>query len=336
MNRPGTGVALFLSLLGAFVSCAAVSCSSPPSTPQHQQTREERLRELYGSGGPDSVSRPSVDGATARSAPPLVQEVARRALVLRALAELSTFPRAGESAAPAAIRHFEEERQNLVRWLKSERIWGAASNAERTLLGTPVGTPPPSETPDVASAHEQLAVILWALRFRNELPAFDARAPSLSVLGRSLPTSGSATAQFIEGARLRPASEIQHAREAAEMWFLRSWVRDVVEQGNPPEAEAIEPMVEDLRAKAREANFDLGPIRDGRSFFQELIRFSAHDAHVRRLTPPPIADDFPALGKAYRDLSGADHRRLSVLVRRRLMALNWLAGRGDEIDGAGE
>ncbi len=331
MNRPLTAAALFCSLLGAFLSCAAVSCSGPQRPPQ--QTRDERLRDLYGSGAPNSRGQQAGNGASARAGSPSVQDVAQRALLLRAMSELSTFPRAGESAAPAALRYFEEERQKLVEWLKREKVWGAATEGERTLLSTPVGTAPRGEFRDVASAQEELAVILWALRIRSELPALDAPAPSLPILGKLLPESGAATGDFIEDARLRPASEISRAHEAAEMWYLRGWVRDVVEQGQSPEAEALEPMVEDLRARAREANFDLGPIRDGRSFFQELIRFSAHDAHERRLIPRSIGNDFPALGKAYRDLSGAEHRRLSVLVRQRLKALNWLTGRGEEIDG---
>ena len=56
------------------------------------------------------------------------------------------------------------------------------------------------------------------------------------------------------------------------------------------------------------------------------MRGTARSLADDKLLPPLIDEDFPARGKAYRDLDEALARELASIASERHMALNWLWG----------
>ncbi len=63
----------------------------------------------------------------------------------------------------------------------------------------------------------------------------------------------------------------------------------------------------------------------GRSI-DEIIRLASAKAAEDGVIPPSIDNDFPALGKAYRDLSAQEFSNATSIAMERHRALNWLCG----------
>ena len=113
---------------------------------------------------------------------------------------------------------------------------------------------------------------------------------------------------FIKSATIRPQTEIDRARDVAELWHWRSRTRQLVEEGRPFSAD--EPMM-------KAAGF--------RSF-DDIVRIAAQKAHQDGVIPPPIDLDFPVKGKAYRDLTVDEWSEVRSITTERHFALNWLCG----------
>jgi hypothetical protein len=220
----------------------------------------------------------------------------------------------------------------MVEWLERQGALGAASGREVAILSAPVGTLERQKVENPAGPREALVVMLWALEEISKLPSYDVPAHALPSLSRRLPPVGEPAQDFLKGARLRARKVIDRERESAEIWHWRARAREVVEQKRYPQGQELEGLANDLEEKARAASFKLSPIRDGQSFFRELIRFAAHYANARGLIPEPIGEDFPALGGRYADLSERDFLKLSQIAAERHRALNWLSGYGEDWD----
>lgn len=114
-------------------------------------------------------------------------------------------------------------------------------------------------------------------------------------------------AGFIASARLREQSEIDRARDVAELWHWRSRTRQLSEEGR------LWPADEKLHAA-------------GFRSFDDVVRFTARSAAKEGTIPAPIDEDFPAKGKAYRDLSEQEWSEVRSIALERHFALNWLCG----------
>ncbi|HZO96080.1 MAG TPA: hypothetical protein VFB42_01790 [Gaiellaceae bacterium] len=142
---------------------------------------------------------------------------------------------------------------------------------------------------------EGLGTLLWALG-RADLPPYDRRFAHDRVLAAPL-----------HGAVLRPAEELERARETARLWHWRARTSALLE------ASALEL-----------------PYRW--QSFEQLIAATAMRAHERGLLPPPLRGDFAAFGAVYRDLPEERLAEAESIAWERHRALNWVCGLGRSWD----
>jgi hypothetical protein len=128
------------------------------------------------------------------------------------------------------------------------------------------------------------------LRFNSDVPPYDEQ---VNPVDQCAFVSGDAKA-LVAKARLRPRREIERARELAELWHWRSRTRQLGESKGVESADGI-------------------------------VRLAATAAR-KRGDFRPIRDDFPAFGKAYRELTAEQWAEVGSITRERHFALNWLCG----------
>jgi hypothetical protein len=144
---------------------------------------------------------------------------------------------------------------------------------------------------------ESIVSLLWALGHISELSAYDQHADS--VLTNNLPTEP--VKILLQKATLRARESIEKQRDLAELWHWRSRTRKLQESGQKftlPKDMTIDKILQITSAKAA---------KDG-------------------VIPPPIADDFPAFGKAYRNLTDEEYSLATSIAMERHRAFNWLCG----------
>lgn len=224
-----------------------------------------------------------------------VPEIARRLLILAALAEHLSFPE-GDAANP-------DERTfgtfDLREWLRAEGIWPDLTQDEVLLLA---GGTPPGQEPDQFSVQETLealGALAWALQLVPELKA-DLPA-GVDTLIPSLPHPWDSTATWMRGLELRSLDEIAARREAAELWTWRLTTEDDVR-------EALAAEQDELRAVIREVE------REGRT---------------AGILP---RGGFRVQGRDISTLNLTERNTLLASSLARLQALNWVCGYGDRWD----
>jgi hypothetical protein len=153
---------------------------------------------------------------------------------------------------------------------------------------------------------ESVQVLLWALGFLPQLPSYDTMADH--DLLRTFPTED--VDEFIGSAALRPREEIERERDIAELWHWRSRTRQLGESGD---------FVPDELTQAL-----------GLESYDDIVRFTAPFLDSEGSIPPCIDDDFPARGKAYRDLSDQEWHEVESIAVQRHFTLNWLCGYAPE------
>ena len=311
MLRVSTAVAAAPPVVAVLLSIIMSSCSSKPPF-----RSPRRLPGAVSNGGGDVAELHSASA----------QEVARRALILRSLAAVDVYPRSDEQFSPEVIQHLETERAELVKWLEKEGAWGEATEREKEILTTRVGTRKRDEGRADESPREPLLVMLWSLGLVEAMPPYDTPAPPVNRLNRYLPAIGEPTEKLVRGAELRPEAEIEREWETAELWHWRARAREVMRDKRYPQGRELDSQVQALTEQAREDGFRLKPIRDGETFFQELVRFAAHYGHRQGLIPPPIGEDFPAKKKSYADLDEKEFESVRRLAAERHHALRWVRG----------
>lgn len=124
-------------------------------------------------------------------------------------------------------------------------------------------------------------------------------AASVTLLSR---LRSDAISELIRQARLRPKRESEKQRDTAELWHWRARTRRLQE-------------LEDFA----------GRLVGGHTIEQIIERAAINGAQRGRL-PKPIARDFPARGKPYRDLSSDEFATLTSIYQERHKAFNWLSG----------
>ncbi|NLC58393.1 MAG: DUF4272 domain-containing protein [Armatimonadetes bacterium] len=237
--------------------------------------------------------------------PPDEHQVAFRALCLGAVIARGEFEAFLEDEPEATPERLQQLITRLGQWLATEGVQPHLSAAERLLLQAPLGKWTQPERRSVSWRIEALGVLLWALTFVDRLLPYDTEFDDVEVmetlgLYRFAPIDG-----FLEDARLRAASEVQVAREAAALWHWRANVARLQEAGTTP--------------------------ADGRSW-AEIISDAAATACRRGWAPEPIGDDLPVFGKPYGALSLDERYHAYAIAVERHRALNWLCGSSPDWD----
>lgn len=240
---------------------------------------------------------------------PTPEQVGGRILCLAALlrrcdveAALNAARRQGGQAAEVAAFGREAEEwagEGLRRWITASGLAGYQSRREAALLGKTVGAWTQQEMIDAGWRLEAAGVLLWAVRRVDALPPWDEEFPRRLLAEEGIMTGDPKAAEaFRRGLALRPRRQLEHARDLAELWHWRSRTTTLQQRGQRlPEGLTFEKVVE-MSAQAAAA----------KGYFT------------------PIGGDFPALGKAYRDLDPEEFSRVTSIAVERHWALNWLCG----------
>jgi hypothetical protein len=152
-----------------------------------------------------------------------------------------------------------------------------------------------SSDADVVWRGEALGTLLWALGL-TELPAYD--HPFATRLVASVDPAGG---------RLRDAAEIELERDAARLWHWRA------------------------RTTLLQA-IGVAELPERYSTFEQLVGATAMRGYEQGMLPSPLRGDFRAFGKAYRQLSEAEHAEALSIAYERHYALSWLCGAGKSWD----
>ena len=245
---------------------------------------------------------------------PTAQDAARRLIVLKYVIvnALVTPPRDllksllqkwDEAERQRFRSEAEPKRDQFWHGLRQAGLWECASPWEREYAQATVVTMTAQQKVNASWRMEAAQVLMWALKMLPQLPPYDTVADHDFL--KTFPTGN--LAGFIQSAELRPPAEINRARSDAEFWHWRSRTRQLIDDG------AAFPDDESKRAA-------------GFRTFDDIVRFSARKGFEKGTLPACIDDDFPAKGKAYRDLSEQEWSEVTSITIERHFALNWLCG----------
>jgi len=182
-------------------------------------------------------------------------------------------------------------------------LWRHLSPAEKAFARTTLASMDRQAQMDAGWRIEALQALMWALGLVEALPPYDTQAPE----GLLTDLRDAEMRDFALSASLRPEAEVDRARDIAELWHWRSRTRQLIEEGRP-----LEP--------------DEKMIEAGLRTFDDIVRMTAREASRDGMIPPAIDEDFPAKGKAYRDLTADEWSEVGSITVERHFALNWLCG----------
>ena len=245
---------------------------------------------------------------------PTAADVARRVIVLKHVVAWSMIaPRRDmlreivaqwdESEMAGFKQQCEAMHDQFWQDFREAGLWEYMSPSEKLFAQSTILTMTEEQQIDASWRLEAVHVMLWALGMIPELLDFDTEAnpEMLKLIPSDDPTA------FIESARLRPYKDIVRAREIAEFWHWRSRTRELIEQGHA--------FPEDPQLKAA-----------GICSFDDVVRMAAVNGVQGGLISSCIEDDFPAKGKAYRNLTDVEWNEVASITLERHFALNWLCG----------
>ncbi len=242
------------------------------------------------------------------SARPTAREVAVRALILRQVVvhALATptptiLREASSSWSREDRRQFEDKSERTKRELLAtlERFRSKISPKERAYFRSTVFTMTERQHLDANWRIEALQALRWCLSLIEMMPPYDVEA--LPEWMKGFPPS--TADHFVGSASLRPGSEIDRARDLAELWHWRSRTRQLIEEGG--------------------AFHQIGQFTS----YDDIVRATAVRAHANGELLDLTDGDFTAFGKAYRDLDDDEWSRLRSITVERHFALNWVCGR---------
>ncbi|MCL6638477.1 MAG: DUF4272 domain-containing protein [Firmicutes bacterium] len=229
--------------------------------------------------------------------PPGEEAAAYRALCLGALVLRCEFEKIIQNIIDLTVVKIHEDLiARLNDWMDKEGLILYQSARERELFARPPGSWNWQEVVNASWRTEALGVILWALSVVGSLPPYDTEFSQKDVL-KPLNLYGP-PGNFLAAADLRPAPEIEKAREVAGLWHWRSRATSLQKQGAVPA---------------------------GGLTFPEIIKAVAGQL-AGKLAIEPVQDDFPAFGKPYAELTGDEYSLVSSIAAERHFALNWLCG----------
>jgi hypothetical protein len=234
-----------------------------------------------------------------------IEEVATRiqclaAVVARAVAEHLLRGRetlAGFVSFTGGEPHDAHLRIN--RWLDEQGLRSSLSPKEKTSLAKVPGGLTEREFLDGWWRREALVALEWSVGIIEPMPLADAQFPIEDVLEASWFFRD--PAEFRQKLLPRASTEISRQRDAAELWLWRVRTTHLL----------------------RLNDHELAKHRVSRATLEDIVRKAA-EAGARGGLFHPIDGDFPALGKAFRDLDDAEWDLLKSISTERLYGLNWL------------
>lgn len=238
--------------------------------------------------GKKPAPQPRVPDATAVA----YRVIALGCLVTRAQVEQELSAKGGKTTGL-----HEATVARLDYWMGNENLHDRLSPQESELLAQPVASWGHQVLVDASWRVESIGVLLWALSLVDRIPPWDApfdQQEAIEPLGVF-----SKVSKFMSGARLRRREDIRKARDVAQTWHWRARTMQAFLAGDAP---------------------------PGGGTFDDLVRQKAKEALERGEVPELADGDFPAHGKAYRDLSEEEFDEASSIAYERHFALNWLCG----------
>jgi hypothetical protein len=185
----------------------------------------------------------------------------------------------------------------VVGRLKENGLWKAMERDERRFIEAGPIEVNRQTIIDMSWLTEPIICLLWALGYIGELLSYDQQADD--ELTNKLPAER--VEILLKKAALRPHESIEKQRDLAELWHWRSRTRQLQESGE---------------------KFTF----PGDMTIEKVLRMSSAQAALDGLVSTPIGDDFPAFGKAYRDLTAEEYSKATSIAIERHRAFNWLCG----------
>lgn len=232
----------------------------------------------------------------------------------RAIILLHIFVKAAATPPPDLLRKWmeswsEEDSAKCIAGLKEKfdvhekkvrnaGLWDSMSEDERAFMQIgPLETTARHQI-DASWSVEAIACMRWAVGKLDGLPAWDQQADPRSAGFQK----GERAKDLIETATLRPKSEIEKMRDNAEAWHWRCRTRMLLE------TEKIPPVLENGTA------------------MDQVIAMSANFSVENRAFEETIDNDYPAFGKAFREITEEEFLTVRSISQERHKALNWLCG----------
>ena len=245
---------------------------------------------------------------------PTAQDAARRLLILKqvVVSALAAPPRdllrqmTSHWGAPELEKFGQKAeafRDQTWGRLRDAGLWPYLSPLEQAHAQSTMVTMTERQQVDASWRMEAAQTLMWALSLLADLPPYDVMA-SHEVL-KQIPSSD--VTGFVESAQLRGRADLDRERDTAEFWHWRSRTRQLIERRDA--------FPDDEKMKA-----------SGFRTYEDIVRFSARRAAELGTIPPCVGDDFPAKGKAYRDLTAQEWSQVRSITIERHYALNWLCG----------
>lgn len=223
-------------------------------------------------------------------------KIAKRLVILATLIAIGFLGLDVQKGA-ASEKEAERFRKTVRKWLKREGLWKELTKREMPYYKTPLRDLGYQYIIDASWRGEALFTLLWCLGWTDQILPYDVQARPRDI-PEIIPRPGFSTKHFIENAKLRPRKEIEKARDLAELWHWRSRTTQLIKDGLYDDPEELDEIVR-MTAKAAKENGDI---------------------------PTPIDGDFPAQGKAYRDLSAEEYNLVTSIAMERHFSLNWVCG----------
>jgi hypothetical protein len=193
------------------------------------------------------------------------------------------------------IAEHAEYQVGLLQWLHDEAIFQHLSESERSLLTKPLGTWSERTLLTVEWRTEALGVMLWALGYLEDIPAYDRQFNPDAVLEPlDLLTP---TIDLVWTASLRSEDDLRMRRDQAELWNWRSRATELERMGVRPPAGVT---------------------------FRQIIQSTAEMAYTNGHIPTMLDGDFPAFDRAYHALDEDQYMLASAIAYERYTAFNWL------------
>lgn len=206
---------------------------------------------------------------------------------------------------------FWNECRMLRRGFRRSGLWPELAESERKFVALGLSQLARDAANDIFWQIEAIACLAWALNLSTDLPPPD----QPTELDLDEDRWWSSPEEFIDGASLRSRDELKAARESVKRWHWRARQHLLELHGQlawpPPDAPA-------------EALADLA--QRGIVSLDSLNRLTARTLLADGLLKELIDEDFPAHGKAYRELTEAEAGELEQLAHHRHKALNWICG----------
>jgi hypothetical protein len=245
---------------------------------------------------------------------PNATEVAGRLLALRCVVThaFATPPRGAldewfEQWTVAERKDFVQKSESRAKayWstVNVSPIFPHLSPWEREFANSTILTMSSQDQIDASWRAEAAQVLMWALSLITGLSAPETQASPDLLKSETL----SRPVEFLASALLRPAREIDHAREVAELWHWRSRTEELIRDG-----------------RSLPSNENL--IKQGIRSYHDIVRLAANAAHKRNEIHLVIASDFSVKGKAYAHLTPEEWSDVRSISVERHRALNWLCG----------